>query len=274
MNQDYNNNQNNLTQQGDKYIYNNQQQSVQTQTIEPTIENNYSTNNNYSNKNKPKRDKSELAFGFIVAIVIAFVVIFKIGPSGLSGSSGPDKLVCQSDKGNLTIMYNENELVGCEADGIDYDLEENKLEASKLGTEKYIIAMYSWFVNSKQGVCAVEGKSKNQIMNSPLIDELKEVHDAAKEEAALRSVELIVSGVELAGTSYMFKNGGNVVTSISDLKPYFTLENFEMTDEGIITEKEWVGSTKISCELKMVTDGIQVDCPNVKGYSTKIVRLK
>lgn len=274
MNQDYNNyNQNNLNQQGANYIYDNQQHSNQTQpfqsqSIEPPVQNNYSINDNYSNNHKPKRHKLKLVFGLIIAIVIAIIVIFK------SGATGPDKLVCKSDKGNLTIMYNKNELVDYEADGIDYDLDADKLEANKIGVEKYIIAMYSWFVDTKQGTCTVEGKSKNTIINSPLIDELHEVYEKEREAAALRSAELVVSGVEYAYTSYMVGNNGNIPTSISDLKPYLTFDNFEVTDEGIITEKEWSGSTKISCELKMVTGGVQVACPNVKGYNTKIVPLK
>lgn len=80
----------------------------------------------------------------------------------------------------------------------------------------------------------------------------------ARTEAKERSAELVVTGVEYAVTQYMYKNEGNVPTTLADLEPYFEVENvtFDATS-GKVTED---GATAELCTVS-VTDGVYtVNC--------------
>ena len=51
----------------------------------------------------------------VAIVVIALVII------GITYFTS-DKLVCKSDEGNITIMYNDKKIKGYTANGITYDL--------------------------------------------------------------------------------------------------------------------------------------------------------
>ena len=58
--------------------------------------------------------------GIFLFLVVAFIVLYLI----ISATS--KKLVCKSDEGNITIMYNDKTINGYTASGISYDLDGQK----------------------------------------------------------------------------------------------------------------------------------------------------
>lgn len=69
-----------------------------------------------------------------------------------------DKLVCTSDKGNITIMYNENGITGYIATRMSYDLDQQQDYAKKIGVDAYIKEFNSWFTSNTTGTCTIDGK--------------------------------------------------------------------------------------------------------------------
>lgn len=108
---------------------------------------------NNSDNNKKKKNKIIPKILMIIGgFIILFVVIFSI----VSATS--EKLVCSSDKGNITIMYNEKGLTGYKTSGMSYDFDEQKQYANKIGIDAYIKEFSSWFSNNTSGTCTVNGK--------------------------------------------------------------------------------------------------------------------
>ena len=92
----------------------------------------------------------------------------------------------------------------------------------------------------------------------------------ARTEAKKRSAELAYSGVEYAITSYMYKNGGDVPTKVSDLKNFFKAENVELADatdaSGTIKETS-KGATKL-CDVTVAAGVFTVDCGEYMASKT------
>ena len=84
-------------------------------------------------------------------IVLAFLII-----SILSANS--NKLICKSNEGNITIMYNDNEIVGYTASGMSYDLDEQKAYAKQIGVNAYLDEFSTWFSTNTTGTCEKEEK--------------------------------------------------------------------------------------------------------------------
>ncbi len=90
--------------------------------------------------------------GIVVSIIILSIIIFSLV------SSTSDKLVCKSDEGNITIMYNESTIVGYTANGISYDLNQQKRIANQIGIDSYISQFTIWFETNTTGTCSVKEK--------------------------------------------------------------------------------------------------------------------
>ena len=96
----------------------------------------------------------------------------------------------------------------------------------------------------------------------------------ARNEAKKRSAELAYSGVEYAITSYMYKNNGDVPTTVQQIKENFKAENVYMTDDGKIKENGSKENTKELCtvaEKKETGDkviGFTVTCENLMDTKT------
>ena len=58
--------------------------------------------------------------GIVVGVVVLGVIIFVVV------SSTSKKLVCKSNEGNITIMYNDKTITGYTAVGLSYDLDNQK----------------------------------------------------------------------------------------------------------------------------------------------------
>lgn len=84
-----------------------------------------------------------IVLGIIVLVVIFFVVI----------SATSKKMVCKSDEGNITLMYNDKTITGYTAKGITYDLDEQKKYAEQVGIDAYLSEFAEWFSNNTSGSC-------------------------------------------------------------------------------------------------------------------------
>ena len=64
------------------------------------------------------------------------------------------KMVCKSDEGNITIMYNDKTLTGYTANGISYDYDGQKEYADQVGVDAYLTEFATWFSNNTTGTCS------------------------------------------------------------------------------------------------------------------------
>lgn len=83
----------------------------------------------------------------VVALVIAGIILFKIV------DITSDKLVCTSDEGNITIMYNDKALTGYKAKNISYDFDGQNDIAKEIGVEEYLEQFKVWFSTNTTGTC-------------------------------------------------------------------------------------------------------------------------
>ena len=106
--------------------------------------------------NKPKKSKLGLILAIIGGIVVAVVILFIVIFTGVSATS--DKLICKSDQGNITIMYNKNGLTGYKTVGMTYEYEQQKELAKQIGVDEYISEFNEWFITNTTGSCTINGK--------------------------------------------------------------------------------------------------------------------
>ena len=85
--------------------------------------------------------------GVVLGIAVLFIVIFAIT------SATSNKLVCKSDEGNITIMYNDKTITGYTANGISYDMDGQKEVAEQIGIDSYITQFRQWFSTNTTGSC-------------------------------------------------------------------------------------------------------------------------
>ena len=85
--------------------------------------------------------------GIVVGILVLGVVIF--GVTSLTSK----KLVCKSNEGNITIMYNNKTITGYTANGISYDLDNQKKYAEQIGIDAYMKEFSTWFSSNTTGSC-------------------------------------------------------------------------------------------------------------------------
>ena len=93
-------------------------------------------------------DKSlKIALGVIVLVVVVICSLFAYT------YFSSKKLVCKSDEGNITLMYNKKTIKGYTANGIKYDFDGQKELAESIGIEKYLDQFEQWFSNYTTGSC-------------------------------------------------------------------------------------------------------------------------
>lgn len=86
--------------------------------------------------------------GIAIGCILLALVIF--GAAYLTSK----KLVCKSNEGNITIMYNDSNIVGYTSNGITYDLDNQKAYAERIGIDAYIIEFSNWFSSNTTGSCS------------------------------------------------------------------------------------------------------------------------
>lgn len=80
--------------------------------------------------------------GIITAVAIVTII-----------SISSKKMKCESSKGNITIAYNDDEVVGYAANGFNFDLDSQKSYSKLIGIEAYLDEFESWFEDNTGGVC-------------------------------------------------------------------------------------------------------------------------
>lgn len=85
-----------------------------------------------------------ITLGIIVLMIIAF--------STFSATS--KKLVCKSNEGNITIMYNNKTITGYKSKGITYDFSGQQKYANQIGVDSYLEEFSTWFKNNTTGSCS------------------------------------------------------------------------------------------------------------------------
>ena len=86
--------------------------------------------------------------GIVVGVVVLGVIIFVVV------SSTSKKLVCKSNEGNITIMYNDKTITGYTAVGLSYDLDNQKKYAEQIGIDAYLNEFSTWFSTNTTGTCS------------------------------------------------------------------------------------------------------------------------
>ena len=81
--------------------------------------------------------------GLIVLGIVIFVII----------SATSDKMLCKSNEGSITIMYNDKGITGYSAIGISYDFDGQKKYAKEIGIDAYLDEFATWFSNNTTGTC-------------------------------------------------------------------------------------------------------------------------
>lgn len=109
---------------------------------------------------KPERNKLIKILAIIGGIVVGFIILFIIIFSITSASS--EKLVCKSNEGNITIMYNKNGITGYTASGMSYDLDAQQDYAKKIGMDAYITEFDNWFKSNTLGYCTIDGEKVSE----------------------------------------------------------------------------------------------------------------
>ena len=107
------------------------------------------------NINNQSQNKVLIIFTIIGGIIISFVVSFLIFYISTNLSR---KLVCESSMGNITIIYNKNQLVGFSAEGIVYDIDTQNEIAKEIGVDNYLIKFNDWFKSNTFGTCTINGE--------------------------------------------------------------------------------------------------------------------
>lgn len=87
----------------------------------------------------------------IIGVVIGIFAIAIIVIAVVSVTS--KKLVCESEEGNITIMYNSKTIKGYRATNMRYDLEGQREYAEEIGIEVYLDEFDEWFRNNTTGKC-------------------------------------------------------------------------------------------------------------------------
>ena len=88
---------------------------------------------------KPKNKKVLAIVAVISVLAVALVSVF-IWSVFFKQSS----LICNSDKGNITIYYNHSKITDCKSNGMELNIEEQNKLFTKLGSEEYIKQFKSW----------------------------------------------------------------------------------------------------------------------------------
>lgn len=84
----------------------------------------------------------------IGGLVVLGILIFVIT------SLTSKKMVCKSNEGDITIMYNSKTITGYIANGISYDFDNQKDYAEQVGIDAYLDEFDNWFINNTTGTCS------------------------------------------------------------------------------------------------------------------------
>ncbi len=128
---------------------------MNTNVTEP-VTNTKSVANNSKPESKKIRNVVIIISVIFVVVVIAVIALFVFIFSLISSNS--NQLVCKSNTGNITIMYNDSTIVGYTATGMSYDLDQQKKVANQIGIDNYVSQFSDWFKTNTDGTCFIKEK--------------------------------------------------------------------------------------------------------------------
>lgn len=64
-----------------------------------------------------------------------------------------DQLICESEVGSITLLYDEDTIKGYFAKGITYNLDEQRAYAENVGIEAYLKEFADFFLHNMNGTC-------------------------------------------------------------------------------------------------------------------------
>lgn len=97
---------------------------------------------------KPKNKKVLAIVAVISVLAVALVSVF-IWSVFFKQSS----LICNSDKGNITIYYNHSKITDYKSNGMELNLEAQNKLFTKLGSEEYIKQFRAWHKKTSGADC-------------------------------------------------------------------------------------------------------------------------
>ena len=122
------------------------------QNFDPMTGQPLNNNSNLQNVVPPKKSNTKKIIFIIVGIAVGFLLLGALIFFIVLGFS--DKLVCKSQYGTITIMYDDKTIVGYTATGIlTYDLDAQKAYAEQIGIDNYINQLTYNFNRDFGGKC-------------------------------------------------------------------------------------------------------------------------
>lgn len=119
--------------------------------------------------------------GFIFGVIILGVIIFVIVSAIITNvANNSNQLVCESSRANITLLYNDSELIGYITNNMNYDLSDEKSEAKSIGLDNYLQDFSDWFSGYYDGTCTANGKelsTQDPVEDKPVDIETKIVGD-------------------------------------------------------------------------------------------------
>lgn len=279
--QQVNNNMNQQTQVHAQQVNNHMNHQTQTHQI-----NNHQSfqQNNLKNENRgfseqtlnelekgKKRKKGNPVVIVLIVLGVLIVVAIFLAMTILSNvSKNSNKLICQSKEGNITIMYDEQDIIGYTAKGMKYDLDGQKEYAKQVGINAYLEEFTDWFEKNTTGTCMKEELGPSTT-NHDKDKESKEETNEDKEDT--QKVDTKVIGAEQFGYISVPNNwirfhdlNGSTAYQFSDVKGEY------IVTIDYIKEKEYTAKDYASNYLYNMKQSTEVT--GVKGATVSIGRNK
>ncbi len=96
--------------------------------------------------------KKKMATWKKVLLIILGIVVFIVGIFVITYVSSK-KLVCKSNEGDITLMYNDKKIKGYVANNIKYDMDGQNKIFNEIGMDEYLKQFIDWFESETSGKC-------------------------------------------------------------------------------------------------------------------------
>ena len=120
------------------------------------MNNNYQQQPVYNQQTKYNQTPKKSNLGCIIAAIVIIFVVIVMGVIVIGlvfATSNSKKLICKSNEGDITILYNDKTIVGYTTRGMTYDLDAQKQYAEQVGIDAYLDEFAAWFSNNTTGTC-------------------------------------------------------------------------------------------------------------------------
>lgn len=96
----------------------------------------------------------------IIALIIIGITISVLGVSFLFTNKPKqqyDKMICRSDYGNITVVYENNKIIEYQTEDLKDDDILPKEYVEKVGIDEFLKSFSDWFYLKKKGTCTIDG---------------------------------------------------------------------------------------------------------------------